>query len=83
MIGCNCGVGELTKRQNFTASTHDLDRYAHPQISVHAADHTLTPSITGLSTLSSDPTRFQTEPPACYPASWQLPGGCQSNGVFG
>jgi hypothetical protein len=22
-----------------------------------------------------DPTRFQTEPPACYRASWQLPGG--------
>jgi hypothetical protein len=28
----------------------------------------------GLSTLGSDPTRFQTEPPACYRASWQLPG---------
>src|SRR6266852_2362889 len=29
---------------------------------------------TGLSTLGSDPTRYQTEPPACYRASWQLPG---------
>jgi hypothetical protein len=29
---------------------------------------------TGLSTLGFDPTRFQTEPPACYRASWQLPG---------
>ena len=28
----------------------------------------------GLSTLGFDPTRFQTEPPACYRASWQLPG---------
>jgi len=28
----------------------------------------------GLLTLGSDPTRFQTEPPACYRASWQLPG---------
>jgi hypothetical protein len=28
----------------------------------------------GLLTLSFDPARFQTEPPACYRASWQLPG---------
>jgi hypothetical protein len=28
----------------------------------------------GLVTLGFDPTRFQTEPPACYRASWQLPG---------
>ena len=30
--------------------------------------------FTGLLTLGSDPARFQTEPPACYRASWQLPG---------
>jgi hypothetical protein len=29
---------------------------------------------TGLLTLGFDPIRFQTEPPACYRASWQLPG---------
>src|SRR5688572_18551629 len=29
---------------------------------------------TGLLTLGFDPARFQTEPPACYRASWQLPG---------
>src|ERR1700755_2980035 len=29
---------------------------------------------TGRLTLASDPTRFQTEPPACYRASWRLPG---------
>jgi hypothetical protein len=29
---------------------------------------------TRLSTLGFDPARFQTEPPACYRASWQLPG---------
>src|SRR3954470_14073321 len=29
---------------------------------------------TGLSTLGFDPTRFQTRPPACYRASWQLLG---------
>jgi hypothetical protein len=23
---------------------------------------------------TTDPTRFQTDPPACYRASWQLPG---------
>jgi hypothetical protein len=28
----------------------------------------------GLLTLGFDPTRFQTKPPACYRASWQLPG---------
>jgi len=30
--------------------------------------------LKGLLTLGFDPTRFQTEPPACYRASWQLPG---------
>jgi hypothetical protein len=30
--------------------------------------------LTGLLTLGSDPARFQTKPPACYRASWQLPG---------
>jgi hypothetical protein len=30
--------------------------------------------LQGLLTLGSDPARFQTEPPACYRASWQLPG---------
>jgi hypothetical protein len=30
--------------------------------------------FTGPSTLGFDPARFQTEPPACYRASWQLPG---------
>ena len=30
--------------------------------------------FTGLLTLGSGPARFQTEPPACYRASWQLPG---------
>src|SRR5437764_4996234 len=28
----------------------------------------------GLLTLGSGPARFQTRPPACYRASWQLPG---------
>ena len=30
--------------------------------------------LQGLLTLGSDPARFQTKPPACYRASWQLPG---------
>ncbi len=30
--------------------------------------------LEGLLTLGFDPARFQTEPPACYRASWQLPG---------
>jgi hypothetical protein len=45
-----------------------------PQASLHAADRTVAPPITGPLTLSSDPARFQTKPPACYRASWQLPG---------
>jgi hypothetical protein len=43
------------------------------QASLEATDRSLAPP-TGLSTLGFDPTRFQTEPPACYRASWQLPG---------
>src|SRR3954469_8483469 len=30
--------------------------------------------LAGLSTLGFDSARFQTEPPVCYRASWQLPG---------
>ena len=30
--------------------------------------------LKGLLTLGFDPIRFQIEPPACYRASWQLPG---------
>ena len=30
--------------------------------------------LAGLLTLGSGPARFQTGPPACYRASWQLPG---------
>jgi hypothetical protein len=44
-----------------------------PQASRHAADRIVAPPE-GLLTLGSDPARFQTEPPACYRASWQLPG---------
>lgn len=44
-----------------------------PQASLHATDRIVAPPK-GLLTLGFDPTRFQTEPPACYRASWQLPG---------
>jgi hypothetical protein len=43
------------------------------QASLDAADRTVA-SPKGLLTLGFDPARFQTEPPACYRASWQLPG---------
>src|SRR6201993_1955320 len=43
------------------------------QASRNAADRQVA-SPTGLSTLGFDPTRFQTGPPACYRASWQLLG---------
>jgi len=44
-----------------------------PQASLHATDRIFA-SPKGLSTLGFDPIRFQTEPPVCYRASWQLPG---------
>ena len=43
------------------------------QASLDAADRLVAPPE-GLLTLGFDPTSFQTEPPACYRASWQLPG---------
>lgn len=43
------------------------------QASLRLADRSVAPTIVA-STLGFDPTRFQTEPPACYRASWQLWG---------
>ena len=43
------------------------------QASRNAADRSVAPPK-GLLTLGFDPARFQTWPPACYRASWQLPG---------
>jgi hypothetical protein len=43
------------------------------QASLDAADP-LVAGQKGLLTLRFDPTGFQTEPPACYRASWPLPG---------
>src|ERR1039457_5927708 len=40
----------------------------------HATDRIVAPPVTGPLTLGSDPARFQEKPPACYRASWQLPG---------
>jgi hypothetical protein len=43
------------------------------QASRDATDRSVA-SPTGLLKLGFDPARFQTEPAACYRASWQLPG---------
>ena len=43
------------------------------QASLDATDRSVAPPFTGLLTLGFDPARFQTEPPACYRASWRLP----------
>ena len=40
-----------------------------PQASLYATDRIFAPPL-GLLTLGFDPTRFPTEPPACYRASW-------------
>ena len=79
--GCKSRL--LTPSMAFAVT--DAARLSHPpapksrhnlttrQASLHATDRSLAPPK-GLSTLGFDPTRFQTEPPACYRASWQLPG---------
>ena len=51
------------------------------QASLNAADRSVAPPK-GLLTLGFDPTRFQTEPPACYRASWQLPVASHLPGKF-
>jgi hypothetical protein len=48
-------------------------RWHTPQASRDATDRSVA-SPTGLVTLGFDPARCQTGPPACYRASWQLPG---------
>ena len=45
-----------------------------PQASLHATDRIVASPFAGPLTLGFNPARFQTEPPACYRASWQLPG---------
>src|SRR5215217_1998254 len=52
--------------------THRWDGLTTRQASLHATDRSVAPP-TGLSTLGFDPSRYRTEPPACYRASWQLP----------
>ena len=44
-----------------------------PQASLDAADRSVASPV-GLSRVGFDPGRFQSEPPTCYRASWQLPG---------
>ena len=43
------------------------------QASLEATDRSVAPPK-GLLTLGFDPASFPAEPPACYRASWQLPG---------
>jgi hypothetical protein len=50
-----------------------LDVYRRGRLRITLRTAQLLPP-TGLSTLGFDPARFQTKPPACYRASWQLPG---------
>jgi hypothetical protein len=45
-----------------------------PQASLDATDSSVAPLVTGLLTLGFDAGRFPPTPPACYRASWQLPG---------
>jgi hypothetical protein len=44
-----------------------------PQASRHATNRIIAPPCRP-STLGFGSARFRAEPPACYPASWQLPG---------
>jgi hypothetical protein len=45
-----------------------------PQASLHATDRIVAPPLTGLLTLGFNAGRFPPTLPACYRASWQLPG---------
>ena len=45
-----------------------------PQASLHATDRIIAPPSTGLLTLGFNAGRFPPTLPACYRASWQLPG---------
>ena len=45
-----------------------------PQASLHATDRIIAPPLTGLLTLGFNAGRFPPTLPACYRASWQLPG---------
>ena len=45
-----------------------------PQASLHATDRIIAPPVTGLLTLGFNTGRFPPTLPACYRASWQLPG---------
>jgi hypothetical protein len=56
-FGARLSLGKLTARQT----------------SRDAADRSLAPPVTGLSTLGFDQIGFPIQPPACYRASWQLP----------
>jgi hypothetical protein len=62
------GPGSALPLSRLTAGT-----FTTRQASLDAADRPVAPPE-GLLTLGFDPARFQTEPPACYRASWQLPG---------
>jgi hypothetical protein len=52
---------------------HPLPMLTTRQASLHAADRSVA-SPKGLLTLGSDTGPFAPIPPACYRASWQLPG---------
>ena len=53
------------------ARRRDLERRRRLRVMLRTASSL---PLTGLLTLGSGPARFQAEPPACYRASWQLPG---------
>ena len=63
----------LTGRARLLLSPPEGGLLTTRQASLDAADRLVAPPE-GLLTLGFDQTRFQTQPPACYRASWQLPG---------
>jgi hypothetical protein len=71
--GCNPGSTPLPWPSPRPTGLGTSSPLTTRQASLDAADRLVAPP-TGLLTLGFDPTRFQTEPPACYRASWQLPG---------
>ena len=74
-------AGGDRRRRKVTAAVSRARRHPWAQgierhgglLPVWVADRPVAP-LTGLSTLGSGPARFETTPPVCYRAAWQLPG---------
>jgi hypothetical protein len=66
-------LGPVRRRASIPTWSHAEPSACPTKLRADRRTRTVAPPE-GLLTLGFDPTRFQTEPPACYRASWQLSG---------